>query len=120
MGFFTGPLTTWKLAFKEVSEERRKRETEPAKQKSWSFVTLSQKKEKKKRERERDPITLPYSSGPAHIQAVGMTQARGHQKEGLIRCHLGSCPHNTTVSPKPIPVILGSYKSEVSNLGTFY
>ena len=41
MGFFTGPLTTWKLAFKEVSEERRKRETEPAKQKSWSFVTLS-------------------------------------------------------------------------------
>lgn len=57
MGFFTGPLTTWKLAFKEVSEERRKRETEPAKQKSWSFVTLSQKKEKKKK-REREIPSL--------------------------------------------------------------
>lgn len=119
MGVFTGPLTTWQLAFKEVSEERRKRETEPAKQKSWSFVTLSRKKEKKKKKKS-DPITLPYSLGPANLQAVGMTQGHEHQKEGIIRCHLGSCPHNTTVSPKPIPVILGSFKSEVSNLGTFY
>ena len=79
---------------------------------------ISKKREKKKKK--SDPITLPYSLGPANLQAVGMTQGHEHQKEGIIRCHLGSCPHNTTVSPKPIPVILGSFKSEVSNLGTFY